>query len=147
MLIPFYNQNDIELDLKFHDDCVGHKKININQNIFTIKNIFAELNLFTTNESFIEKIKITKTNKKVKLTINEFLNNILWYDLDFEHKDKIIENINLFSHNYITFGFQILDLLKQEIINLPTNKNFQNFLTFVVGIWEDELNTKKDYYS
>ena len=48
--------------------------------------------------------------------------------------------------NYNNFGFQILDLLKTEIVNIPINKNFQNFLTFLLGIWEDELNTKIDYY-
>ena len=147
LLIPFYNQSDIELDLKFHDDCCEYKKININQNIFKIKDIFKELNSFVTNYGFVEKIKITKTNKKVKLTINEFLNNLLWYDLNFEYKSDILENLNLFSHNYMLFGFEIIDLLKQEIINIPVNRNFQNFLTFVVGIWEDELNTKKDYYN
>ena len=38
-------------------------------------------------------------------------------------------------------------ILKTEIINIPANRNFQNFLTFVLGIWEDELNTKIDYYN
>ena len=147
MLIPFYNQNDIELELKFHNDCIEHKRMNINQNIFTIKNIFTELNSFINSEKFIEKIILTRTNKKVKLTIDEYLNNVFWYDMNFEYKNNIIENIISFGHNYMLFGFEIIDSLKQEIINIPTNRNFQNFLTFVVGIWEDELNTKKDYYN
>lgn len=147
ILIPFYNQNDYELELKFHNDCIDHKKMQINQNIFQIKNIYSEFDSFISNNNFIEKIKITKTNKKVKLTIDEYINNVLWYDLNFDYKNKIFDNIRAFGYNYANFGFEILDSLKQEIVDLPINKNFQNFLTFVVGIWEDELNTKIDYTS
>ena len=81
------------------------------------------------------------------MTIDEYLNNVLWFDFNIEHIDSIISNLKAIETNYRNFGFNILDMLKTEIINIPVNKNFQNFLTFLVGVWEDELNTKIDYYN
>ena len=152
-LIPFYNtENFNELDanfynskLKFHEECIKKKNIKINNKLFDISNIYEELDNFISTDGFINIIKITKSNKKVKLSIDEYLNNVFWFDINTEFIKIIHENIESINFNYINFGFQILDKLKTELINIPINKNFQNFLTFVVGIWEDELNTKVDY--
>jgi len=75
------------------------------------------------------------------------LDNIIWYGNDLTQIEKMILNIKALDHNYKNFGFKILDILKTEIINIPANRNFQNFLTFLLGIWEDELNTKIDYFN
>ena len=148
LLIPFYTTNNYlsNLEDKFHDDCLDHKTININENVFEVKDIYSELDSFVNQSTgFVDKIKISKSNRKVKLSINEYINNVIWYDFNREHSDKIISNIKALDYNYRNFGFKILDTLKTEIINLPINKNFQNFLTFLVGVWEDELNTKINY--
>lgn len=94
---------------------------------------------------FVERIKITKSGKKIKIGINDYINNVIWYNFNLEFKEQIIYNLNSLFDNYINFGFEILDSLKNEIANIPVNKNFQNFLTFLVGIWENELNTKIEY--
>lgn len=149
--IPFYtsdNFNPQPNKINFHTDCLEYKTLELNTKIFNPINIYLELDDFVSSGGFIEVIKITQVgNKKVKLSIDEYINNVFWYDFDKSNIEKIISNVKSIDHNYRNFGFKILDILKTEIINIPTNKNFQNFLTFVLGIWEDELNTKIDYYN
>ena len=113
--------------------------------MFEVKNLYEELDKFVTEDGFVNIIKITKSNKKVKLSIDEYLNNVIWFDSNLDQIDLIYHNIKTFDYNYRNFGFEILDKLKTELTNIPVNKNFQNFLTFLVGVWEDELNTKVDY--
>jgi len=150
-VIPFYTPiefNYLENKITPHEDCLDYIEIQSNNKIFEIKNIFQELDSFVSSDGFVEKIKISKINsKRVKLTIDEYLDNIIWYGDDSTQIEKIISNIKAFDHNYKNFGFKILDILKTEITNIPANRNFQNFLTFLLGIWEDELNTKIDYYN
>lgn len=150
-LIPFYISDNYNLkknETEFHYECIDYKTINLNTKIFNNDNIYSELDSFVSLEGFIEKIKISCVGgKKVKLTIDEFINNIFWYDFDKNNIDKILSNVISIDYNYRQFGFMILDMLKKEIVNIPLNKNFQNFLTFLMGIWEDELNTKIDYYN
>ena len=148
-IIPFYNSIESNFDLnKIHDDCLEFKEILLNNKIFNVKNIYSEFNDFVSLDGFIDKIKIsTHNSKKIKLCIDEYINNVIWFDYDESQIEKIISNIKTFDHNYKSFGFKILDILKKEIINIPVNRNFQNFLTFLLGIWEDELNTKIDYYT
>lgn len=156
-IIPFYtpenfnpqnNLNSQTNKIEFHSDCLEYKTIELNTKIFNPDNIYLELDSFVSSNGFIEVIKITLVgNKKVKLSIDEYINNVFWYDFDKSNIEKIISNIRAIDANYRNFGFKILDILKTEIINIPTNKNFQNFLTFLLGIWEDELNTKIDYYN
>jgi hypothetical protein len=150
-IIPFYTPKGLnieECNISFHNDCLEFEEIILNNKIFNIKNIYSELNDFVGPDGFVEKIKISTINsKKIKLTVDEYINNVIWFDYDESQIDKIKSNIKSFDSNYKNFGFKILDILKTEIINIPTNKNFQNFLTFLLGIWEDELNTKIDYYT
>ena len=153
VLIPFYTPenfdesqaNFFDSKLKFHDECINDQKIKINEKLFEVKNFYEELDSFVTESGFVNKIKITKSNKKVKLSIDEYLNNVIWFDLNLDLLDNIHLNIKSIDFNYKNFGFEILDKLKTELTNIPANKNFQNFLTFLVGVWEDELNTKIDY--
>ena len=154
LFFPFYTPHNINNpnepilnNINFHEECLEYKTIFINEHIFEIKNLYEELNSFVSVNGFVEKTKLTKSNKKIKFTINEYIKNVLWFDLNQTFSDKIIFNIKSFYHNYNNFGFKILDILKTEITNIPVNKNFQNFLTFLIGIWENELNTKIDYYN
>jgi len=150
-IIPFYTQTEYNYEenkMNVHKDCLDYKDILVNKKIFNVKNIYSEFDDFVNQTGFIEQIKISLVNsRKIKLNIDEYINNVVWFDFDETQIDKIISNIKAFDYNYKSFGFTILDTLKKEIINLPTNKNFQNFLTFLLGIWEDELNTKIDYYT
>ena len=153
-IIPFYTQDNLSKNIidkiNFHEDCLEYKTIELNDKIFVPVDLYEELDSFVSPDSpsgFKEKIKISKSNKKIKLTIDEYINNTIWFDFNLEHKDKIISNLRALDFNYRNFGFKILDMLKTEIVNIPVNKNFQNFLTFLVGVWEDELNTKIDYYN
>jgi len=146
--IPFYTPFDYlnnNTNIQFHDECIDNKLFYINQKKFDIKNLYEELDAFVTPTGFIEQIKINKNKNKIKLNINEYLNNVLWFDFNIDNYEQIYHNVESFDYNYKNFGFNILDKLKTEIINIPVNRNFQNFLTFLVGIWENELNTKIDY--
>lgn len=150
LIIPFYTPNNYvdNSSIKFHEECFENLPFYTNEQIFEIKNLYLEFDSFVFSDnsnSFEQRVKITKNNKKVKLSVDEFINNVLWFNFDEKFIDKIIQNIKSFDHNYRNFGFAILDKLKTELVNIPTNKNFQNFLTFLVGVWENELNTKIDY--
>lgn len=146
LLIPFYTPENVDYtEMKFNNECFENEKILINTKLFEIKNIYTELDSFVSESGFVNRIKFTSTNKKVKLSIDEYLNNVFWFDLNLDYINLIKTNIKTFDFNYRSFGFEILDKLKSELTNIPVNKNFQNFLTFLVGVWEDELNTKVDY--
>lgn len=157
LVIPFYTPENYAHDpkikfhgveIKFHDECFENLPFQLNTQIFKITDLYVELDSFIhpySPNGFEQKVKTTKNDKKVKLTIDEFLNNVIWFNFDENYSNKIINNIESFDHNYRNFGFAILDKLKTELVNIPTNKNFQNFLTFLVGVWENELNTKIDY--
>ena len=49
-------------------------------------------------------------------------------------------------NNYLNYGYNILNLLQNEINKLPLHKYLQNHLMFVIGIYSNELNTKINYY-
>ena len=122
----------------------------MNDKIFKVNDLYEELDSFVCPDSstgFKERVKISESNKKIKLSVDEYINNVIWFDFKQEYTDKIISNLKALDLNYRNFGFRILDMLKTEIVNIPVNKNFQNFLTFLVGVWENELNTKIDYYA
>jgi len=111
----------------------------LNESLFVFKNIFFELNEFVTTNGFVPRKKLTKDGKIVTVTIDEYINNIYWYNL--EKNNKSLYNLELLFNRYKYFVFNILDKLKNEIINLPLNKYFQNHLMFVMGVYETKMNT------
>ncbi len=132
----------------FNDKCENVSKVVLNQQIFNIQNIYKELNSFvspTSQSGFIPAKKLTKSGKIVNVTIDQYIANVFWFDFIPAKKEYIDYNINSFVNNYKNFGFNILDKLKNELINLPANKLFQNYLTFVMGVYTNELSTKVDY--
>ena len=142
--IPFYNTKNIINENEINDNC-KFENIILNQKEFEVKNIYEELNKFVSKNGFIDIPKITKSGKYVKLSINQYINNIIWYNLLPENIESIKKNIMFLDINYNLFGFTILDKLKTELIEIPVNKYFQNFLSFSMGIYMNELNTKIDY--
>ncbi len=124
---------------------VTNSKIVLNENIFEIKNIYEELDEFVTTDGFVPVKKKTKNGKVVNITIDQYIANVIWFDSNPKHKDYIKFNLESLSKNYIAYGFSTLDTLKNELINLPANKFFQNYLTFVMGIYTNELSTKVDF--
>ncbi len=132
----------------FNNDCSNVSTIVINQQIFKIDNIYKELNSFVSPNSpsgFVPVKKMTKNGKIVNVTIDQYISNVIWFDFIPDKTEYINYNIESFVNNYKNFGFNILDKLKNELINLPANKLFQNYLTFVMGIYTNELSTKVDY--
>ncbi len=135
----------------FNEECflcsckVPNSKIVLNENIFEIKNIYEELNEFVTDEGFVPVKKKTKNGKIVNINIDQYIANVIWFDSNPKNKDYIKFNLESLSKNYINYGFKALDTLKNELINLPANKFFQNYLTFVMGIYTNELSTKVDF--
>ncbi len=132
----------------FNTNCKNVSKFIFNQEIFKITDIYKELNAFvcpTSPTGFVPVRKITKNGKIVNVTVEQFVNNVFWYDSDPKQIEYIKYNLESFTNNYKNFGFNILDQLKTELINLPANKLFQNYLTFVMGIYTNELNTKVDF--
>ncbi len=120
-------------------------KIVVNQNIFEVKNIYEELNEFVTTNGFVSVKKVTKNGKIVNININQYIANIIWFDSSPKYKDFIKFNLESFSVNYKNYGFNVLDTLKNELISLPKNKFFQNYISFVMGLYSNELNTKIDF--
>lgn len=155
----FDNSEDIEYNneifssqesdnICYNKSCKNACKFVFNQNIFKINDIYKELNTFVSPNSpngFVPVKKITSTGKIVNVSIDQYINNVFWYDSNPDELEYIKYNLESFSNNYVEFGFNILDQLKIELINLPANKFFQNYLTFVMGRYTNELNTKVDY--
>jgi hypothetical protein len=118
-----------------------------NKETFNFENIYKELNEFVTINGFVNVYKMTTTNKKVYISFEEYINNVIWYNLDKKFTKEINYNMNAFFSNYKNFGFKVLNKLKLEALNIPLNKYFQNHMMFVMGIYTNELNTKVDYYA
>jgi hypothetical protein len=140
------NQPDINNEPQ-HACCVlkilGYPKFN--KSTFDFQNIFTELNQFVTINGFISVYKMTTNGKKVYVNIEEYINNVIWYELNKKFTAEINYNMNMFYINYKNFGFKALDKLKAEALSIPLNKYFQNHMMFVMGIYTNELNTKVDY--
>ncbi len=126
-------------DLSDHSCNAKDEIFKLNKSLFIINNIFYELNEFVTINGFVSRKKKTTDGKIITVTIDEYINNIYWYD--FEKNNNSIYNLELLFNRYKYFVFNILDKLKNEIINLPLNKYFQNHMMFVMGIYETRLNT------
>jgi hypothetical protein len=113
--------------------------IRYNETYFVFKNIFKELNEFVTTKGFVNRRKLTRKGDIVTVSIDEYINNIYWYDFDDNSNSRY--NLELLFDRYKYSIFDILDKLKNEVINLPLNKIFQNHLMFVMGVYETKLNT------
>jgi hypothetical protein len=132
----------------FNTSCKHISKFIFNEEIFKIKDIYGDLNEFVSPSSptgFVPVRKMTKNGKIVNVSVEQFINNVFWYDSDPKQIEYSKYNLESFTNNYKNFGFNILDQLKTELVNLPANKLFQNYLTFVLGIYTNELNTKVDF--
>ena len=122
------------------DDCnPPNNNIRYNETYFVFSNIFKELNEFVTIKGFVNRRKLTRKGDVVIVSIDEYINNIYWYDFDDNSNSKY--NLELLFDRYKYSIFNILDKLKNEVINLPLNKIFQNHLMFVMGVYETKLNT------
>jgi hypothetical protein len=118
-----------------------------NKVLFVFTNIYSELNEFVSLKGFINVNKLTTTGKTVSVNINEYINNVFWYNYDKVFINEITHNIMALFNNYTSFGFKVLDRLKMDALGIPLNKYFQNHLMFVTGIYDHELSTKVNYES
>ena len=135
---------------EYHHDCCVLKILaypKFNKTTFDFQNIFTELNQFVTINGFISVYKMTTTGQQVYINIEQYINNVIWYELNKKFVPEINYNMNAFYTNYKNFGFKALDKLKTEALSIPLNKYFQNHMMFVMGIYTNELNTKVDYYA
>ena len=144
--IVFYcNSNDFitttsDSSSSSDNDCNSpNTNIRYNETYFVFKNIFKELNEFVTTKGFVNRRKLTRKGDIVTVSIDEYINNIYWYDFDDNSNSRY--NLELLFDRYKYSIFDILDKLKNEVINLPLNKIFQNHLMFVMGVYETKLNT------
>ena len=139
-LIPFYSYK--KDDNIYKTFCCNGKKamlITVNQTEYEINNIYNELNEFITEHGFIEVEKITRGGNVKLVSIEQYLMSIIFY---FKNK-----NLEPLFYNYNLFGFEIIEKLKNEIKEIPINKYFQNTLSFVIGVYQNELNTMINYTS
>ena len=139
------NLTDINYNIDFNPCFIDNSKIILNQSIFKVNNIYKELNEFVSTNGFITVKKTTKTGKIINVNIDQYINNVIWFDNVKNPKDFIEFNLKSFTYNYKKFGFNILDTLKKELLNIPISKVYQSYVTFVMGIYTNELNTKTDF--
>ena len=92
--IPFYNT----------DNCINNKpetvvhypkyyNLKLNNSDFIIDNIYDELNDFVTLNGFISSLKKNKFNKKSYITIDDYIKNIIWYNLSNQETNNILFNL------------------------------------------------------
>ena len=128
-IIPFYNSDTII----FNDDTFD----------VNISNILSDLDEFVSPKAFITIQKTNKKNKKVMMSIDDYINNIFWYD---RNNEKCIKhNICALIKIYKLVIFDILVKVKKEICEMPLNKSFQNHITLIITCWNNQLNTKISY--
>ena len=134
------NSDSKEELLNSSSDCnPPNNNIRYNDTYFVFRNIFKELNEFVTTKGFVNKKKLTRKGDVVSVSIDEYINNIYWYNLEDNNNSKY--NLELLFNRYKYSIFNILDKLKNEVTNLPLNRIFQNHLMFVMGVYETKLNT------
>jgi hypothetical protein len=147
--IPFYNLEKLEnCDEDKDKNCynVNYCAIIPNTNDYDIIDIYKEFNDFIGTSDFITNAKIKKNNKKEYISIDNYINNVIWFNKKLEYRKNILFNLETLFNNYKSFLFKALDKLKVELIELPINPYFQNHLTFTMGMYTNELNTKIDFY-
>ena len=155
--IPFYFDKETTKELfeknKKNEDeqiCCVLKILSFpqfNKSTFNFNNIYTELNEFVSLDGFVSVYKITTDGKKVYINIEQYINDVIWFNYNTKFISEINYNINALYNNYKNFGFKVLDKLKTEALCIPLNKYFQNHLMFVMGVYTNELNTKIDYYA
>ena len=122
------------------------EQIYYNESLFKLGNIYNEFDEFVTTDGFIKVFKETQNNTKAYVSINEFIDNVIWFNFEENYlNDKLTHNLTILFERYRLHVFKILDKLKNEIINLPLAKYYQNHLMFVLGTFEQRLNTKISY--
>jgi hypothetical protein len=138
---------DIYKRIPFYE--TGVDGIVLNDEIFTVSNIFEALNEFVnTEKTFVKVNKITNKGKKVLIGINEYIDNIIWYKpSNCKDKSQIIHNLNVLLIKYKNYVFEILENLKIEIAELPYSKYFMPHIQLVIGVANNELNTKISYHN
>jgi len=141
-IIPFYST--IKKISKLSELCYFTEDvITLNTQTYKVKNIYDELNDFVSLKGFINVQKTTTQHTTVTTNINNYIENVIFYN---DHNNlNAINNVLSLYNNYILFGCKILTVLKAEIFEIPRNKYFQNFITFVFGIYTNELNTEISY--
>jgi hypothetical protein len=147
--IPFYNLENDENSKENTDTTksINYSTIIPNNNDYDILDIHSEFNSFVSNNDFITCAKIKKNiNKKEYISIDNYITNVIWYNKKLEYRSNIMYNLETLFNNYKAFLFKALDKLKLELIELPINPYFQNHLTFTMGMFTNELNTKIDFY-
>jgi hypothetical protein len=128
------------------------KELKYNDCTFVLGDMFCEFNEFVTTNGFINVCKKTQDGKKVSVSVDQYIYNVLWYismnDVCNEHFEincNAYNNLKIILERYKEYVFAILDKLKKEIANLPLNKYFQNHSLFTMGVYEQKLNTKINY--
>jgi hypothetical protein len=147
--IPFYDFKKIDIsDININNYCttINYSTINLNTNDYDITDIYKEFNDFIGTNDFITSAKNKKNGKREYISIDNFINNVIWYNYNMEYRNDIMFNLETLFNNYKSFLFKAFDKLKIELMELPINPYFQNHLTFTMGMYTNELNTKIDFY-
>lgn len=128
-----------------------NNELKYNDCIFVLGDMFNEFNEFVTTNGFINVYKKTQDGKKINVSVDQYIYNVLWYISLNECNENIkincnaYENLEIILARYKKYVFAILDKLKKEIVNLPLNQYFQNHSLFTMGVFEQKLNTKINY--
>jgi hypothetical protein len=145
LTIPFYsNTSNTSTAYTFNPKCIN-TLLTIN---FPGDNIYEDLNQFVSPGGFIVITKHVNGITYNNISIDDYINNVFFYNstsITDTNATKVINNLNILNNNYNNFGYAILDKLKTDIINLSSVQHFQNNLTFVMGVCENEFSTKIDY--
>ncbi len=145
--IPFYKLDNDENNIKDKLSNINYSTIVIHTDDYDIIDINSEFNSFLGTNTFITSPKIKKKyNKKEFVSIDNFINSVIWYNKKLEYRKNIMYNLEAFFNNYKSFLFKAIDKLKIELLGLSINPYFQNHLTFTMGMYTNELNTKIDFY-
>jgi len=140
VLINYCNKKVIDF---YNDDNI---KIYIGD--YRIDSITDELEKFVDKKNSFKTIKIyNKQNDLVNINIDNFLNNVLWFNYEKNNNlnPEILHNFEILFNIYKDSIYYILEDLINEICYLPINRYYQNNISLVISCATNHLNTKIGY--
>jgi hypothetical protein len=145
------NEDSVSCSNGTEKNVINDAELKYNDCTFVLGNMFNEFNEFVTTNGFVNVYKKTQDGKKVSVSVDQYIYNVLWYislndyNNNFEINNNAYKNLEIILARYKEYVFAILDKLKKEIVNLPLNQYFQNHSLFTMGVYEQKLNTKINY--
>lgn len=138
-IVLINHKNIIKIKLHNEENCFA-----LNKKDYCFSNIFEELDEFC---DIVKGFKTVLKHNKKNVNINDFINNVIWFDCIKNNSinNETLQNLEIINIEYKKNIHNILNNLILEIHNLPLNRYYQNNISLVISCATNNLNTKINY--